>query len=121
MAWAIFISFIWIIRLRYTLSKNKKDLDKNIESPSDYCLMGKHMEFENYDPQSIENEIKEQFDLKYQNIQIVYSNPVYDISDYYKVFADYNDIVKLKLLTDSHMDAYMRKNKCKRKQYIKII
>jgi hypothetical protein len=61
-----------------------KKLDVLTLTPSDFCLMGKHMEFENYDPESIKKEIKEELEKQYDlSNEIVYVNPVYDISNYY--------------------------------------
>lgn len=37
------------------------------------------------------------------------------------MFAEYNDIIKLKLLTDTHMEAYMKENKCDRDHYTLVI
>ena len=52
-------------------------------TPSDYCLMGKHMIFEKYDPDSIKAEIKAELKANYDIDEIMYVNPVYDISNYY--------------------------------------
>ena len=51
----------------------------------------------------------------------MYVNPVYDISNYYKVFAKYNEIMKLKVLSDDHMNKYVEENKCEKDEYIKLI
>ena len=54
---AITITFLWLIRMRQLLLRGAKAMDKGILTPSDFCLLGRHMEFDNYDPESIKNEI----------------------------------------------------------------
>tara|TARA_B110000285_G_C15006789_1_gene554286 strand:+ start:330 stop:512 length:183 start_codon:yes stop_codon:yes gene_type:complete len=50
---SIMISYCWIVVMRKNLIDDAKKLDLDTLSPSDFCLMGRHMEFENYDPESI--------------------------------------------------------------------
>jgi hypothetical protein len=107
--------------MRQLLLRGAKDMDKGILTPSDFCLMGRHMEFDNYDPESIKNEIQEELNSQYGIDELVYVNPVYDIADYYRVVASRHEISKLKLLTDAHMKAYMDEEKCDRDKYIEVI
>jgi len=83
--------------------------------------MGRHMQFEQYDPASIKKEIEEELKEKYNITEVVYVNPVYDIADYYRVVASQHEILKLKLLADAHMKAYMEENKCDKAAYIEVI
>jgi hypothetical protein len=46
---------------------------------------------------------------------------VYDISNYYQVFAKYNETIKLKLLTDAHMKAYMNEHQCDKEHYQLVV
>lgn len=117
----IFLSFLFLIDMRRRLITATKQLDMAILTPSDFCLMGKHMEFENYDPESIKQEIVDELRTSYEIQDVVYVNPVYDISDYYQVFAKYHELVKLKVMTDSHMKAYMDEHKCDKEKYKEII
>lgn len=54
---AIVITFIWLIRMRQLLQRGAEALDRGSLTPSDFCLMGRHMQFENYDPESIKKEV----------------------------------------------------------------
>jgi hypothetical protein len=118
---AIIITFMWLIRMRQLLLQEAKDLDMQTLTPSDFCLMGKHMEFEKYDPESIKTEIENELKAEYGISDVVYVNPVYDISNYYQVFASYNETMKLKILADAHMKAYMDENNSEKAQYQLII
>jgi len=73
--------------MRQLLLQAAKNLDIGILTPSDFCLMGKHMEFDNYDPESIKAEIEAELKNEYEISEVIYVNPVYDISNYYQVFA----------------------------------
>lgn len=107
--------------MRQLLLQAAKNLDMGILTPSDFCLMGKHMEFSNYDPDSIKAEIESELQSAYEISEVVYVNPVYDISNYYQVFAKYNEIIKLKLLTDAHMKAYMDEHQCDKEHYQLVV
>ena len=54
---AIALTYMWLIKMRQNLAKEVRNLDLGVVTPSDFCLMGKHMIFENYDPESIKAEI----------------------------------------------------------------
>ena len=60
---SIMISYCWIVGKKKKLIDAEKKLDLDILSPSDFCLMGRHMEFENYDPESIKKEIVEELEI----------------------------------------------------------
>lgn len=70
---SIFISFIYLIWLRANLFEKAIKLDDEALTPSDFCLMGTHMRFDNYSPKAVEEEIskymKEKFDC-----EIIYCN-----------------------------------------------
>lgn len=68
------------------------ELDKKALTPSDYCLMGMHMKFEDYTPQGMKNEIIEYFNEHYdgQGENIEYINISYDIREYYKHSEKYD-------------------------------
>jgi hypothetical protein len=117
----ITFTFLWLIKMRQMLLRGAKALDKGITTPSDFCLMGRHMQFEQYDPASIKREIEEELKERYGIEEVVYVNPVYDIADYYRVVASQHEITKLKLLTDDHMNNYMKDNSCDKAAYIEAI
>ena len=92
---AVLISFGWLIFLRKKLLEKALKLDEDIYTPSDFCIMGKNMKFENYNPSKIEEAIRENFKNKFEIDDIVYVNPVYDIADFYKIFNKQNELIKL--------------------------
>lgn len=51
--------------------------------------MGRFMEFENYDPNFIQEQITSYFDSKYK-IKVQYVNLVHDIADFFKVSEKFN-------------------------------
>lgn len=117
----ITFTFLWLIRMRQLLQRGAKALDKGITTPSDFCLMGRHMQFEQYDPASIKKEIEEELKERYNISEVVYVNPVYDIADYYRVVASQHETMKLKLLADAHMKAYMEEHSCDKAAYVEVI
>ena len=83
---AILMTFLWLVRLRKKLLEKACKLDADIYTPSDFCLMGKNMKFDDYNPKAIEKQIREEFKNMYDIDNIIYVNPVYDIADFYTVF-----------------------------------
>lgn len=69
--------------MRRNLLKKALKLDQDVYTPSDYCIMGKNMKFDNYSPESIRKEIVDYFEQQYDIKDIVYVNAVYDIKDIY--------------------------------------
>ena len=118
---AITLTYIWLIKMRQNLNKKVRELDLGVATPSDFCLMGKHMIFESYDPDSIKADICAELKATYDIDEIVYVNPVYDISNYYQIVCKYNEIIKLKVMTDAHMKSYCDENKCDKDQYKLVI
>ena len=98
-----------------------KNIDVGILSPSDFCIMGKHMEFKNYDVEEMEKEIREHLKEFYDINDIVYINPIFDISNFYQIFAKYNKLMKLKNLAENHRREYCQTNNCSFTDYIKIL
>lgn len=83
---AVLISFLWLVYLRKKLLEKAMQLDLDIYTPSDFCLMGKNMKFNDYNPKAIEKAIRDEFKNSYDIDNIVYVNPVYDIADFYNIF-----------------------------------
>ena len=50
---SIFVSLIYLIFMRRSLIKANKELDSKALTPSDYCVMGMSMYFDDYSPESI--------------------------------------------------------------------
>ena len=109
---SIVIAYLGLLKVRFLLKQGATEIDVGILTPSDYCLMGRHMNFKDYNVKSIKAEIAAELKDRYDIDEIVYVNLVYDISKYYKVYAKYNEISKLKVLTDLHMKKYCEEHKC---------
>lgn len=48
----------------------------------------------------------------------MYVNPVYDIADFYAIFNKQNELIKLKLLVETHMEEYMERNDVTEEEYV---
>lgn len=72
--------------MRKKLMKTIMELDDNALTPSDYCLMGMHMKFEDYTSQGMKDEIIEYFNEQYggKGDSIEYINISYKIDKYYE-------------------------------------
>ena len=93
MAVSVFVSLIYLICMRHSLLKKVVKLDEDAHTPSDFCLMGTDMCFEDYAPPAISEKVKEVFKEKY-DIEVEYVNPTYDISNFYSLSQKYNDLLK---------------------------
>ena len=83
----ILVTFVLLFYLRKNLLDKAMKLDANVYTPSDFCLMGKNMQFDNYNPTEIEKAIRTEFRQSYDiDNGIVYVNAVYDIADFYQIF-----------------------------------
>ena len=54
---SILVTFVLLFYLRKNLLDKAMKLDANVYTPSDFCLMGKNMQFDNYNPTEIEKAI----------------------------------------------------------------
>jgi hypothetical protein len=88
--------------MRRKLMTEIMELDNDALTPSDYCLMGMHMKFEDYTAQGMKDDIieyfNEQFDGQGDNIE--YINIGYDIREYYKHSERYDQLIKNQYLVD---------------------
>lgn len=78
-------SYIWLVFQRKQLFEYAIQFDADVYTPSDFCLIGKNMKFDDYNPEAIKTAIKNKFKEEYE-IDVIYANPVYDIADYNSVF-----------------------------------
>ena len=83
---SILVSFLLVVYIRKRLLHKARVLDSHVYTPSDFCLMGTNMRFDNYSPEEITKTVKEEFKRLYNIDDIIYINPVYDIADFYKIF-----------------------------------
>jgi len=55
---AIVVSLLYLIYMRKSLLDLSCTLDHEAFTPSDFCMIGRNMEFEDFSPASIEAEIR---------------------------------------------------------------
>lgn len=60
-------------------------MDVSIFTPSDFCLMGTNIFFEDYSQEGMEKEIREYLIKNFEINEFVYINPTFNISNYYEV------------------------------------
>jgi hypothetical protein len=58
------------------------EMDKGVYTPSDFCVMGMEMYFEDYNADEMEKKVKEVFKDKY-DAEVEYFNPCFKISNFY--------------------------------------
>lgn len=76
--------------------------DLNQMTPSDYCVMGMHMEFESYDSTSIDVDVRNYFIQEY-GVQVEYVNSVYDIDTFFQLAQAESKLAKRKALIDAFL------------------
>lgn len=114
----IMVALCVIICIRASLLRMFSKLDKDAYTPSDYCIMGYNMVFEDYHPKKIEKKIRAVFEEKY-NIgkkDIIYINPCYDIGDFYKLSEKFNNLYREK----SALEAFMADKKYDEQKMLSI-
>lgn len=77
-------------------------MDQENLTPSDFCVMGINIKMDKHDSKYIQDTLKEKLESQYA-VKIEYINPVYDIGDYFKIAAKYNEIYKKKVLVDEYI------------------
>lgn len=86
------------------------ELDQAAFTPSDFCIMGKNIEFEEgASPENIKAGMIRFMNENFDGLgeKIVYVNPAYDIGDFYKQSTRYAELTKLKMI----LEAYKEDNK----------
>ena len=83
-AFSIVFMFLSLIILRRALLNKAEELDSRAQTPSDYCLMGTNLVFDDdeYTPDKIEENLKKFFKDRY-GVDVVYCNSAYKIDDFY--------------------------------------
>ena len=87
---------IFLIWMRKRLADKANTLDDDVNSPADYCVVAKNLKFKDYSNVAIEETIKNHFQSKYgiEGKDYQYSNPTYNIEDYYNVSSKYDALNK---------------------------
>ena len=91
---SVVFSLIYFMWMRRRLLTKIMELDDKALAPSDYCLMGMHMKFEDYTAQGMKEEITEYFTENYNQLEenIEYINISYNINKYYKLSQRYDEL-----------------------------
>ena len=112
---SIMFSLVFLIWMRSNLLNKALKLDADAFTPSDFCVMGMTMKFENYSPGAITEKIKEVFKKKW-GIEVEYINIAYTIANFYKLSEKFNNLTKLR----SIVKHYCAKEKMNEKKYREI-
>ena len=99
--------FFALIIIRRQLLNKAQDLDRDAYTPSDYCLMGTSMTFDDYAQLSIENHLTSYFKDRF-DLDIVYANATYKIDDFYKVSEKFNELNKKKGIILDEVEAELK-------------
>merc|ERR1711970_1301171 len=99
----VIISLLYLICMRWKMSKISLELDEGVYTPSDFCVMGMEMAFDDYSADGIEEKVKEGFKKKY-NADVEYVNPCFKIANIYKLNDRYNNLQKLKALVELYCE-----------------
>jgi hypothetical protein len=91
---ATLVSLIYLVYLRRLVLIKAADLERTAYTPSDFCIMGTNMKFDNCSPENIEREIRETFNRDYDGAgdKIVYTNATYDIDNFYTIASKLTDL-----------------------------
>lgn len=92
---SVIVTILYLTRMRFTLKSYSLELDSKAFTPSDFCVQGINMKFENYNPKAISQSIKKHFKLKY-DLEVEYVNAAFDISDFFKLSERFHELLKLK-------------------------
>ena len=109
---SIIFSLLFLIWMRYSLFKKALKLDQETYTPSDFCIMGMTMKFNDYSSGAITEKIKEVFKEKW-DIEVEYVNIAYNIVDFYKLSEKFNSLTKLRAIAKN----YCVKEKINKNQY----
>jgi hypothetical protein len=83
-----------LIYTRKLLLDKAIEMDVSIFTPSDFCVMGTNIFFEDYTQEGMEREIREYLRTNYDINEFVYLNPTFNISNYYEVAQKINELNK---------------------------
>mmetsp|Transcript_17892 Transcript_17892/g.30407 ORF Transcript_17892/g.30407 Transcript_17892/m.30407 type:complete len:217 (+) Transcript_17892:554-1204(+) len=101
---SVAISIVYLIWMRQKLLRKSLLMDLDAFTPSDFCLMGLNMHFEDCSPNAIENFLKEHLKDAYGVDEIEYVNPAYDIDEFYKHSEKINQLQKCMLLVEQYCE-----------------
>ena len=100
----VVFSLIFLIVMRYKILQTALKLDEDAFTPSDFCLMGMDMTFDDCSPEAIKERVTQVFADKFAINDVVYVNPAYDIKDFYKWSAEFNELQKHKLIVQQYLE-----------------
>lgn len=96
MSISIIIMFIILIAMRRSLLNMAQQLDLGAYTPSDYCIQGSNMKFDDYAHMAIEDSLKDYFQSNFDidPSHVMYVNPCFSIDDFYKVSDRFTTVQK---------------------------
>ena len=103
---SVLVSLVYLIWMRKKLLEEALKLDIDAFTPSDFCLMGMNMKFDDYNPETMKEKVKAHFENKYSITDIQYINFAFDIADFYKLTERFNELTKHQML----VKAYCKQN-----------
>jgi hypothetical protein len=116
---SIVVTLLYLIWMRKRILQIALDLDLDAFTPSDFCLMGTNMAFDDYTPDAMEAKIKEIFKEKYnvEEEDVVYVNFSYKIQEFYKQTELYNDLNK----KEAVVKAFCKIKEMEEEEYIALV
>jgi hypothetical protein len=79
---AFVVSLLYLLYMRTYISRMAIELDEGAHTPSDFCVMGMEMYFDDYSAEAMEAKITEVFKRKY-GVDVEYVNPCFKLSNFY--------------------------------------
>lgn len=105
---ALCVSFIFLIYMRAKLIGKALLLDQDAFTPSDFCLQGSKMEFDDYTASAMEQKIRDHFQTKFGVTDIQYINPAFKIDGLYKLMTKHEELEKQEAIARAYMhDKYI--------------
>ena len=94
MSVSIVLMFIILIIIRRSLLNMAQALDLGAYTPSDYCIQGRSMKFDDYAHMAIEDSLKDYFESNFdiEPSHVMYVNPCFSIDDFYQVSDRFNTV-----------------------------
>jgi hypothetical protein len=84
---SVVFSLLYLIWMRRSILKGSLDLDLDAVTPSDFCVMGRHMVFDSYNLEDMDAQITRVFEERYgiSEEEIMYINYTFNIEKIYSL------------------------------------
>lgn len=91
---ALLVALLFLIYMRAKLIGKALLLDQDAFTPSDFCIQGTEMQFDDYTAVGMEKEIREHLEEKYGVTEVQYINPAFKIAGLYKFMTKHEELEK---------------------------